>query len=112
MAVTVTSVNAGVTTSGRNEDSWGARRVGLYRVTLDNSYLAGGVAFDPRLFGFDKPVAAVFSDVRKVAATVGKSFMYDYVNKKVVATVDSTGVEVANAVDLSTVVIDVIVVSE
>lgn len=111
-ASSVTSVNAGVTTSGRNEDVWGARRVGLYRFTPSTSYPTGGEPFDPRAFGFDKPVASVFLTVRSVAAAVTRRFEYDFAAKTIKAVVTSTGAEVAAAQDLSTVVIDVLVVSE
>lgn len=112
MAVTVTNVSAsGVATGGRNEFVLGERRSALYRVTLSNSYPAGGESFDPNAFGFAWPVATLFLDVRKVAATLGRHFEYDFVNKKIFVYVTSTGVE-AGAVDLSTVIIDCLVVGE
>lgn len=110
MAVSVTNVSGSTAqTSGRNEDVWGARRIGLYRVTLDSSYTSGGEAFDPRSYGFDRPVAAVFITPQKVTATIDYVFTYDYVNKKIFAT--DAGAE-SGADDLSTVVLDILVISE
>lgn len=111
-ASSVTSVNAGVTTSGRNEDIWGTRRVGLYRFTPSTSYATGGEAFDPIAFGFQGPVATVFLTVRSVAGAITRRFEYDFAAKKIKAIVTSTGAEVAAAQDLSTVLIDVLVIGE
>jgi hypothetical protein len=113
MAVTVSNVSASsVTTGGRNDVQLGERRAVLHRVTFDASYPTGGQPYDPRSFGVNFPVATIFLNVRKVAASVGTEFVYDYVNKKIFAFVTSTGLEVANAVNLSTVVIDAFVVGE
>lgn len=112
MAVSVTPVYAGAVTSGRSEDVWGARRVGLYRITFDSSYVTNGEPWDPRASGFDKPVASVQPSVRYASASKDWNVQYDHVNAKLVAIVTSTGAEVANATDLSTLVIDVTVLSE
>lgn len=112
MTVSVTGINAGTTRSGRAEDIWGSRRVGMYQVTMDSSYLTGGELFDPRAFGFDKPVAAVFLSVHSVAAAVTRRFEYDFVNKTIKGVVTSTGAEIASGQDLSTIVIDALVIGE
>lgn len=113
MAVSVTAISGSTAqTEGRSEDVWGRRRVGLYRVTMDSSYVTGGEPFDPIAFGFQGPVAAVFISTRKVAVSVDTKFDYDFVNETIFGTVLSTGVQIANATDLSTVVLDVVVVGE
>lgn len=112
MAVTVTPVCASESRSGRNEDVWGTRRVGVYRVTFDSSYLTGGEPFDPRAVGFQAPVASVFVTKRHVAASIDWIVQYDFANKTLFVTVGSTGAQVASTTDLSTLVVDVIVVSD
>lgn len=109
MTVTVATLNAGTTIDGRARDIWGTRTVGLFQVTMDSSYTSGGEAFDPRSYGFDKPVAGVFLSPRYVAAAVGATFQYDHANKKILS---FCGADESGAVNLSTVVLDVIVVSE
>lgn len=100
-------------TAGRQLDVFGARRVGLYRVANTGTYAAGGIAFDPRADGgFDMPVAAVFLAEREVAASVTRHWKYDHVNKKIIGFVTSTGVEIANGQDVTTIVFDVLVVGE
>lgn len=112
--VTVVTDVSGSTaqTTGRQLDVFGARRVGLFRVANTGTYAAGGIAFDPRSYGFDRPVGAVFLTERYVAASATRHFKYDHVNKKIIGYVTSTGVEIANGQDLSTIVFDVLVVSE
>lgn len=113
MAVTVTSVFAAVDTKGRSDDAWGDRRIGLYRVTLQNPYATGGGdPFDPRNFGFQGPLAMVRLSVRYVAGggMGGRHFIYDFVNKKIFVT-NSAGGEVG-AIDLSGVKIDVLAIGE
>lgn len=113
MAVATTNISgSSAQTTGRKEDIWGTRRIGLYRVTLDASYVTGGEPWNPNTEGFQGPVAAVIISTRKVAVTVDTKFDYDFVNKKIFGTVLSSGVEIANAVDLSTVVLDIIVLGE
>lgn len=112
-AATVKNISAGTTeTKGRTLEVFGTRRVGLFQLTLSSSYSTGGEAFDPRSFGFDKPVAAVFLTVHSVAASVTRRFEYDYANKKVIGFVTSTGVEIAAGQNLSTILVDVLVISE
>lgn len=98
--------------SGRQLDVWGARRVGLFRVANTGTYAGGGIDFDPRSYGFDYPVGTVIVNERYVAASATRHWRYDYVNKKLIGHVTSTGVEIANGQDVSTIVFDVIVVAE
>jgi hypothetical protein len=115
MATTTTVTNvsgSAAQTDGRQLDVFGARRVGLFRVANAGTYAAGGIAFDPTAFGFDRPVATVFLAEREVAASVTRHWKYDFVNKKIIGFVTSTGVEIANGQDVSTIVFDALVVSE
>lgn len=113
MALTVVPVSGSVTTSGRNDSVGdGTRRTSFHRLVLDASYPTNGYPYDPKSFGFQGVVGAIFLSPRSVAATVTTRFEYDYVNKKVKAFVTSTGAEVANATNLSTVSIDAFVVGE
>ena len=112
-ASSVGSVSAGTTqTAGRAEGVWGRRRTGLYRFTPSTSYPTGGESFNPVSFGFQGPVAAVWLTVRSVAASVTRRFEYDHSAKTIKAVVTSTGAEVAAAQDLSTILIDVLVIGE
>jgi len=112
-AATVTSVSGSAAqTQGRSEDVFGRRRVGLYRCTLSSSYTTGGEAFNPTSFGFQGPVASVFLTVRSVAASVTRRFEYDFTAKTIIGFVTSTGAEIAAAQNLSTIVVDVLVVGE
>lgn len=112
-ASSVTAVSGSAAqTQGRTEDVFGRRRVGLYRFTPSTSYPTGGEPFNPVQFGFQGPVASVFLTVRSVAASVTRRFEYDFAAKTIKAVVTSTGAEVAAAQDLSTVVIDVLVIGE
>lgn len=113
--VTVISpVGVGTTkTEGRALDAFGARRVGLFRVSNTGTYAAGGIAFDPVADGgFDRPVATVFVTERYVAASDTRHWKYDFVNKKIIGFVTSTGSQIANGQDVSTIVFDVLAVSE
>ncbi len=47
MALTVKNLSGSNETTGRNHDIFGTREVGLYKVTLDNSYPANGYASLP-----------------------------------------------------------------
>jgi hypothetical protein len=112
--ITVHGVDAGTRTSGRSEDVWGARRVGLYNVTFSSSFpgTAGGATFDPRKYGFDRPVGAVFISQPLNAVSTGRyQFTYDKVNAKIQVW-DTTDDDVADGDDLSTVSVDVLVISE
>lgn len=113
MAITV-ATGDGVT-KGRGNDVWGARRVSLFKVTLDDSYPTGGEAFDPKQFGHVGKTGTVLIFPRYSSGATGSidtTFLYDYTNKKIVAVVGNTGAEVANGTDKSTVVLDIIVLSD
>jgi len=110
-AITVSSVDAGTKTSGRNEDYWGNRRVALYRVTPDPTANVGGVSFDARKFGFDRPVAAVFVNVRYNSTDKNRyTWQYDATNKKLVQ-YDNTDNDDGNGDTIAS-VLDVLVISE
>ncbi len=97
MAFTVTRVG--------NPTVFGDKRVVFADVAFDNSYPTGGLALSGATLGL---VGAVqFLDAN---AALGRTFAYDYANSKVKAFTTSTGVEVANAVDLSAVVTRIIAV--
>lgn len=111
MALTVVAPK----TKGRSNDAWGGRFVTLLRVNLGSSYATGGLAFDPKQFGHQNGVQRVIIEPRfdsTATGTLTRRFEYDYTNKKIVAIVTSTGAEVANAADLSTCTLDIIVIAE
>jgi hypothetical protein len=100
---------------GRLNDVWGARRVTLLTVNLGTSYTTGGQAFVPKQFGHQGGVSRVIISPRYAAGATGpltRQFMWDPVNQKFVVIITSTGVEQANAGDVSGVVLDIIVVSD
>jgi hypothetical protein len=105
-----------VVTKSYPDEVFGRRSAGLYTVTLDTSYPSpGGYAFDPKAFGFVGVVQHVLISPRFAAGATGtltRQFQYDQVNKKIVAIVTSTGVEVANAVDVSGCVLDITVIGD
>lgn len=104
-----------VTTGFRADEVWGRRYVGLYTVALDNSYVTGGYAFDPKAQGFIGAVDKVLIFPRFAAGATGtltRQFQYDRVNKKIVVIITSTGAENANAGDLSAIVLDVVVIDD
>ncbi len=112
---TVAAVSGVNVLSGRNEDIWGNRRVGLYRVTLGTSAPTTGYSFDPRAFGFQGPVAAVFISPHIVtanAALMRYLFFYDAASKKIVPADITDTFDAAGADDLSSVVLDVLVIGE
>jgi hypothetical protein len=114
-AVTVVPVSSATKTSGRNEDVWGNRRIALYRVTLSSSAPAGGFTFDPKTYGFQGIPAAVFFTRHILVANVANArydFFYDFVNKKIVPLDATDSYDDAAADDLSTVILDVLVVGE
>lgn len=112
MALTVTTSSA----IGRSDDVWGRRRIGEFKVALDTSYPTGGYAWDPKASGFVGTVERVIIQARYngtgATATQTRRFEYDYANKKIVALVTSTGVEVANAADVSGCVLDIVVIGD
>jgi hypothetical protein len=115
-ASNVTNVSgSSAQTTGRNHDVWGAREVGLYRVTLTNSAPAGGFTFDPKTYGFQGVVAAVFVTKHILVgsnATMRYQFFYDFVNKKIVPADTTDAYDDATGDDLSLVILDVLVVGE
>jgi hypothetical protein len=113
MAITVATPSM----KGRVTDLLGRHRAGYFTVTLDTSYPSpGGYAFDPKTVGFVGVVDRVIIQPRYAGtgatATLTRRFEYDYANKKIVAIVTSTGVEVANAVDVSGCVLDITVIGD
>jgi hypothetical protein len=114
-ASNVKNITGANETTGRNHDVWGAREVGLYRVTLTNSAPAGGFTFDPKTFGFQGEVAGVWFSKKVLVANIPSmgrySFQYDYVNKKIVP-IDATDAnDDATGDDLSNIILDVYVIS-
>lgn len=99
-------------TDGRKITTIANRRAGFFRVANTGTYAAGGISFDPRAFGFDYPVAAVWLSERYVAASDTRHWKYDYVNAKIKGFVTSTGAEIANGQDVSTIVFDALVFGE
>lgn len=101
-------------TKGRAQDVVGTRRVSYFRVSMSASYTTGGEAFDPKANGHIGDVGHVRISPRYAAGATGPInhvFMYDHTNKKIVALVGTTGVEVGAAVDLSGTVLDLEVFS-
>ena len=119
-ASTTGYANGSTVTTGRNGDRWGGHEVGLYKVTLTSSYNATGYTWDPKTFGFQGVVGAVFITPHQTvanfqSATTGfglrYSFAFDYVNKRIVA-FDRTDSDDPSGDDLSTIVLDILVISE
>jgi hypothetical protein len=96
-------------------DVWGTRRVAIVTVTFDSSYATGGEAFDPASYGIAGKPAAVIVAPRPLTSS-GYVVQYDRVNAKLMVlwvdtTVDGAALaEVANTTNLSTLVVDVIIV--
>lgn len=114
-ASNVTNISGSNQTTGRNHDIWGAREVGLYRVALTSSAPVGGFTFDPKTFGFQGVVAAVYCSPHILVANAARMrylFFYDFVNKKIVPADITDTFDDANGDDLSTITLDVIVVGE
>lgn len=100
MAITVTDKTP--TNAGGAAIVMGTRRQVIKDVLLDNSYPAGGYAISLQQLGFNQDidyVAPVFAT--KADFTVPLLLQWDYTNKKLLAYVWTTGVQVAGAVDLS-----------
>lgn len=107
--------NGSVVATGRIRDVWGAHEVLLAKVTLTASAPAGGFSWDPKTFGFEGTVGAVFITKHILVgsnATMRYQFFYDYVNKKIVPADSTDSFDDANGDDLSLVILDVLVVSE
>lgn len=77
------------------------KRFVVSTITFDNSYPTGGEPLAPSALG----LASV--DFLSVSSTNANTFAWDRANNKIKAFVRTTGAEVANATDLSTVVVDV-----
>jgi hypothetical protein len=103
MALTVTDV---LTTSNIEGTDKGLR---IVDITFDNSYLADGEAITPAELQLST-IDVFIADVKQAATLLDNEVFYDYANGKLVAVVGSTGVEVANAVDLSGVTVRALVI--
>lgn len=97
MAVAIAKVNLAST-----NHVIGNRREQTTDITLDNSYPTGGYALTPTQLGVD----GVTDFIIAFATNTGHTFTYDYANKKLMAWNGTT--QIANAVDLSAVVVRVI----
>jgi len=82
----------------------GNKRVITADVTFDASYPTGGEVVTPAALG----LASIL--FMHVGSKAGNLIQYDAANAKLMAYVSSTGVQVANAVDLSAVIVRVRVV--
>ena len=84
-------------------------------MTFSSSAPAGGFTFDPKKYGFQGIVAAVFVTPHIPVANVANQryrFIYDYVNKKIVPTDATDSYDDASGDDLSSVTVDVLVIGE
>lgn len=88
----------GLTYSIVDRTVFGNKKVVTADVTFDSSYVTAGEPVAPASLGL---ASILFAHVGSKGANL---LQYDATNKKLLAYVSSTGVEVANAVDLSTVV--------
>lgn len=117
MAITVNTNFDNGKSKGRAHQVWGAHRVSIFTITLDNSYTTGGKAWDPKANGHQGAVGYVHLMPRIEAATgattaAGRVFLYDHTAKKIVGFqqkdpaaaggADIPLPEIANATDLST----------
>lgn len=113
MAVTIARAPS---TSRRSDDIWGSKRVHFFQVTLDNSYATGGKAADFRPYGVqdDANIRVFFG--QRAPVNAGYDFVYDRTNRKIVvfggAAAGSAQAEIANATDLSAVVVDILVIED
>jgi hypothetical protein len=94
----------------RSADVWGQKRVQSFVITPDSAFAAAGETFDPVAQGFPGPVRQVIITPRYVAAAAGANFQYDYANKLILAFCGST--VTGGSVDLSTVLLDVLVIGK
>lgn len=112
MATTVSTV-----TKGRANEVWGGRHVLMLRFTFDDSYPTGGEALDLKQYGAQGEVQAVFI-AQHAPVNAGYVVQYDKTNEKLVVywTSNTTDgeplVEVTNATNLSTLVVDLLVISK
>jgi hypothetical protein len=82
-----------------NSTVYGDKRVITADVTFDNSYVTGGEPVTPSALGLGSILHC------NGGSKAGNLIQYDPANVKLLAYVSSTGVQVANAVDLSAVTI-------
>lgn len=116
MAATVTKAPAGV---GRGDDVWGMQRVHTLRITFDNSYPTGGEVLGLTSLGVANRQNARYFMQQRAPLTLGYHFVYDRANDKLVvfwyngaAAGAEAFPEVANATDLSAVVVDMLVIED
>ena len=114
-AASVTTIGGANPPSGRSSDRWGAREIGLYRVTLTNSAPAGGFTFDPNTYGFQGVVGAVFIQKHILVGSIAVGryqYVYDYVNRKILPLDSTDSFDDGSGDDMSLVILDLLVVSE
>lgn len=112
---TTNQANGAVIPTGRFRDVWGAHEVLLAKVTLTSSAPVGGFSWDPKTFGFEGIPAQVIITPHILVANAARMrylFFYDFVNKKIVPADITDSFDDANGDDLSTIILDVLVVSE
>lgn len=112
---TTNIANGATVTTGRFRDVWGAHEVLLAKVTLTSAAPAGGFSWDPKTFGFEGVPAIVHFTPHILVANAARMrylFFYDFVNKKIVPADITDSFDDANGDDLSTVILDVVVISE
>lgn len=87
----------------------GATRTAVVDVTFDSSYPTGGESFVVSDVDPSATAATAFTFVSAGSRTVPATndFFYDYTNKKLMAFVMSSGVEVADTTDLSAAIVRV-----
>ena len=110
MAVSVSTP----TNAGRQFNPLLARNHALLRVTFDSSYPTGGEALNFKQYVGFTPDVAFFS--QRAPLTGGYTFVWDRTNNKILVfwvdtTVDGAAMsEVANTTNLSTLVLDVLLI--
>lgn len=93
----------------------GPRRAAIAKITFDSSYPTGGEAFDPSQLGIEGKPAMVICSPRPGASTTF-IVQYDRANKKLMV-FEQSGVddapfdEVDDTTNLSTLVVDVLVIA-
>jgi hypothetical protein len=95
MAVTVADVSRSILRH---------KRFVVATITFDSSYPTGGEALAASALGLG------VIDFLTISGTSANTFAWDRANNKIKAFVRTTGVEVANATDLSAVVVDALAV--
>lgn len=119
MTVTATTTSPAAVgsspTAGRSIYVEGNRYVGRFKVAASSTYVTGGFAWDPgALVGWTFPLAEVWFTPHITAANIALLRMtatYDFVNKKIMLIDQNTAAE-PNAVDISGLAFDVVLVSE